>query len=64
MPDRPFEIIREQLTHEDWLLGQREAVAVRIAAGFAPAERGELVDGEEAIERLRQGRAQRLKTQR
>ena len=42
--DQALEIIREQLDLEDWMLGQREEVAAHIAAGFAQAERGELID--------------------
>jgi Arc/MetJ-type ribon-helix-helix transcriptional regulator len=61
--DQAFEIIREQLRWEDWLVEQREAVAARIAKGFAQAERGELMDGDTAVEMLRQRRAERLKTQ-
>lgn len=45
MPDEAFEIIREQLQHGAGLREQREAVAARIATGFAQAERGELTDG-------------------
>jgi len=59
--DQAFEIIREQLDLEDWMLGQREEVAAHIAAGFAQAERGELIDEEAAVELLRQRRAQRMK---
>jgi predicted transcriptional regulator len=62
MLDQAFEIIREQLHHEDWLVEQREAVAAKIATGFSQAERGELMDGEEAIKMMRQRRAERLKT--
>jgi Arc/MetJ-type ribon-helix-helix transcriptional regulator len=61
--DQAFEILREQLDREDWIADQREAVAAKIASGFAQAERGELMDGEEAIEMLRQRRVERLKTQ-
>jgi len=61
--DQAFEIIREQLDLEDWMLGQREEVAAHIAAGFAQAERGELIDEEAAVELLRQRRAQRMKPQ-
>jgi antitoxin ParD1/3/4 len=61
--DQAFEIIREQLDLEDWMLGQREEVAGHIAAGFAQAERGELIDGDAAVEILRQRRAKRLKPQ-
>ncbi len=60
--DQAFEIIRAQLDCEDWLAEQREAVAAQIATGFAQAERGELMDGEAAIEMLHQRRAARLKT--
>jgi Arc/MetJ-type ribon-helix-helix transcriptional regulator len=61
--DRAFEIIREQLDLEDWMLEQREAVATHIETGFAQAERGELTDGDAAVEMLRQRRAERLKPQ-
>jgi hypothetical protein len=61
--DRAFEIIREQLDLEDWMLGQREEVTAHIAAGFAQAERGELMDGDAAVEILRRRRAARLKQQ-
>ena len=59
--DQAFEIIREQLDLEDWMLGQREEVAAHIAAGFEQAERGELIDGDAVIKILRQRRAERLK---
>ena len=42
---------------------QREAVASHIAVGFAQAERGELMDGEVAVQMLRQRRIERLKAQ-
>ena len=61
--DQAFEIIREQLQREDWLADQHELMAARIAKGFAQAERGELMDGDTALEMLRQRRAERLKTQ-
>ena len=61
--DQAFEIIREKLDLEHWMIEQREAVAAQIATGFAQAERGELMDGEAAIEMLRQRRAERLKPQ-
>jgi len=61
--DQAFEIIREQLDLEDWMLGQREEVSAHIAMGFAQAERGELIDGDRVVEILRQRRAERLKSQ-
>ena len=42
---------------------QREAIAAHIEAGFAQAERGELIDGDAAVEMFRQRRAERLKPQ-
>lgn len=60
--DQAFEIIRAQLHSEDWLAEQRAVVAAQIATGFAQAERGELMDGEAAVEMLRQRRAERMKT--
>jgi len=61
--DQAFAIIREQLQLEDWMVEQREAVAAHIETGFAQAERGELIDGDTAVEMLRQRRAERLKPQ-
>jgi predicted transcriptional regulator len=45
------------------MVEQREAVAAHIETGFAQAERGELIDGDAALEMLRQRRAERLKPQ-
>ena len=59
--DQAFEIIREQLDLEDWMLEEREAIAAHIERGFGQAERGELIDGDAAVEILRQRRAERLK---
>ena len=61
--DRAFEIIGEQLDLEDWMFEHRESISAHIGTGFAQAERGELVDGDVAIEMLRQKRAERLKPQ-
>ncbi|MGA2592874.1 MAG: hypothetical protein ABSH32_23420 [Bryobacteraceae bacterium] len=61
--DQAFEIIREQLDFEDWMVEQREAVAAHIGTGFAQADRGDLTDGDAAVEMLRQRRAERLKAQ-
>jgi Arc/MetJ-type ribon-helix-helix transcriptional regulator len=61
--DQAFEIIREQLDLEDWMFEQREAIAAHIETGFAQAERGESIDGDAAVEMLRQRRAERLKPQ-
>ncbi|HEV2989736.1 MAG TPA: type II toxin-antitoxin system ParD family antitoxin [Candidatus Angelobacter sp.] len=59
--DQAFEIIRAQLDLEDWMLEHRESIAAHIERGFAQAERGELIDGDAAIETLRR-RAERLKS--
>ena len=59
--EQAFEIIREQLQLEDWMVEERERVVSHIRVGFEQAERGELIDGDVAIETLRQRRAERLK---
>ena len=61
--DQAFDIIREQLALGDWMLEQRATVAAHIEKGFAQAERGELIDGDAAVEMLRQRRAGQLKPQ-
>ena len=55
--DQAIEIIREQLDLKDWMLERREAIAASIETGFAQAERGELIDGDTALQMLRQRRA-------
>jgi hypothetical protein len=55
--DQAFEIIREQLDLEDWMLDGRDELASHIAEGFAQAERGELIDGDVAVETLQKRRA-------
>ena len=61
--NQAFEILRGQLQNEDWMTEQRDALASQIATGFAQAEQGQLMDGEDAIRLLRQRRLERLKTQ-
>ena len=61
--DQAFEIIREQFDLEDWMLERRVAIASHIETGFAQAKRGELIDGDAALQMLRQRRADRLKPQ-
>jgi len=61
--DQALAIIREQLDLEDWMLEEREGVAAHIRAGFAQAERGELIAGDVALEMLRRRRAERIKPQ-
>ena len=61
--DQAFEMIREQLDREDWMMGQRDEVAAHIRTGFAQAERGELIDAEDAVDLLRRRRAERLTPQ-
>ena len=56
-----FEIIREQIQLQEWMLERRDELAGHIAAGFAQAERGELIDGEAALELLRRRRSERRK---
>ena len=58
--DQAFDVINEQHSNGDWMLAEREAVAAHVAEGFAQAERGELVDADEAASILRERRAKRL----
>jgi predicted transcriptional regulator len=58
--DKAFAVIDEQHSNGDWMLEEREAVAAHVAEGFAQAERGELVDSDEAARILRERRAKRL----
>ena len=56
--DQAFEIIREQLDLEGWMLERREELAAHIATGVAQAKRGELIDEDDALEMLRKRRAE------
>jgi predicted transcriptional regulator len=58
--DQAFAVIREQFLSEDWMLAEREAVAAHVAEGFAQAERGELLDSDEAVRSLKARRSQRI----
>jgi predicted transcriptional regulator len=57
--DQAFAVIHQQYGNEDWMLADKEAIAAKIETGFAQAERGELIDAEQAIEMLRERRAKR-----
>jgi hypothetical protein len=48
------------LKTEHWMLEDRDAVAAHIEAGFGQAQRGQLIDGDAALELLRRQRAERL----
>ncbi len=58
--DQAFAVIQEQQKNGDWMLAEREAVAAHVAEGFAQAERGELVDADEAACILSERRAKRM----
>jgi predicted transcriptional regulator len=57
--DQAFAVIQEQYRNEDWLLADKEAIAAQIAEGFAQAERGDLLDAEQATAILQERRAKR-----
>jgi predicted transcriptional regulator len=57
--DQAFAVIHEQHKNGDWMLAEREGVAAHVAEGFAQAERGELVDAEEAKRILESRRSSR-----
>jgi len=49
--ERAVTMLHEQ---KEWLAENRTEIAAQIEHGFAQAERGELVDGDEAFQRLRE----------
>ncbi len=53
---RAVQMLHEQ---EEWLSESRSDIAAKIKHGYAQAERGELVDGEEAFQELRRRHDQR-----
>jgi predicted transcriptional regulator len=57
--DQAFAVIHEQFRNGDWMLADKDTVAAHIEEGYAEAERGELVDAEEAIPILQARRAKR-----
>jgi hypothetical protein len=57
--DQAFAVIQEQYGNGDWMLADRDDLAVQIEEGFAQAERGELVDAGQAVEILQARRAKR-----
>jgi predicted transcriptional regulator len=57
--DQAFAILEEQFSMDDWMLANRDAVIAQIEEGFAQSERGELIDGDEAIGILQARRAAR-----
>ena len=60
--DQAVAVIYEQYGNEDWLLADKTAIAAQTEEGFAQAERGALVDAEQAIQVLQDRRAQRRTT--
>jgi len=57
--DQAFAVIHEQYRDEDWLLANKEGIGRQIEEGFAQAERGELVDGDQAVQILQKRRSER-----
>jgi hypothetical protein len=58
--DQAFAVIDEQHSNGEWMLAERGTVAAHIAEGFAQAERGELLDADDAARILNERRAKRL----
>lgn len=51
--ERAVQLLHEQ---EQWFAGNRDGIAALIEHGFAQAERGELIDGDEVPAMLRERR--------
>ena len=56
--ERAIQMLHEQ---EDWLARNRAEIAGQIEHGFAQAERGELIDGDEVFSSLLERRSERRK---
>jgi antitoxin ParD1/3/4 len=56
--ERAVQMLHDQ---EQWLADNRTEIAAQIEHGYRQAERGELVDGEEAFRRLREQREKRTR---
>jgi antitoxin ParD1/3/4 len=56
--ERAVELLHEQ---EEWLAENRVTITAQIEHGFGQAERGELIDVDEAVRQLRERRESRLK---
>ena len=57
--EQAFALVEAHIEGTDWVLEDREAIAAQIEEGFQQAERGELIDPEEAVRILRARRANR-----
>lgn len=57
--NQAFALIESQLENEAWMLEEKEAIEAHLAEGCAQADRGELLDPDEALRLLRERRAQR-----
>jgi predicted transcriptional regulator len=57
--DQAFAVLQQQYGNEDWMLADRDGLAVQIEEGFAQAERGELVDAGQAVQILDARRTKR-----
>ncbi len=57
--EQAFALLAEQFHNEEWLQANSDEIRAQIERGFAQAERGELIDGDEAVRILRERRAKR-----
>jgi inosine-uridine nucleoside N-ribohydrolase len=44
--DQAFAVVHQQYGNDGWMLADKRAIAAKIEAGFAQAEREELIDSE------------------
>jgi hypothetical protein len=57
--DQAFAVIHQPYGNEDWMLAGKEAISAQIEEAFAQAERGELVDADQAAQIIQDRRAKR-----
>jgi hypothetical protein len=57
--DQAFAVIQEQYRKDEWLLAGKAAIAAQIDEGFEQAERGDLIDADDAVRMLQDRHAKR-----
>ncbi len=58
--DQAFAVLMEQQRDADWMVAERDSIVAQIEEGYAQSERGELIDGDQAVTMLWARRARRI----
>ncbi|HKF49401.1 MAG TPA: hypothetical protein VKB38_18725 [Terracidiphilus sp.] len=57
--DQAFAAVEEQIDSQEWMIQERETIERHVEEGCAQADRGELIDAEDAVRLLKERRARR-----